>query len=273
MDHDLDQANHDAIMSCAGAGDAAAAATSPSPDAAPDQHHHKLSKLDRNLLDYSPTVFIVGVVLYVTAEATNVDSYHGGVSKYKVAYLSASTFFMTSALMDMYVYRKQGWKLLLSSAMLFAGGFGISSALLIEENYRQSKVLNIVSACFWVLDALGDVYFVFDPPPRADDNNDDASSSDASSSSDGWLSWLHGIIIGGFGEICGLQQGCGLSKYARWIELSGALLFVVGTSMTLVVSCLYVIQGESEHLAITALVTTMFWLLAAICYLVVDFVL
>jgi hypothetical protein len=214
----------------------------------------------------------VGAILYVTSEVTHLDAYYSGTSssivqvspgtKYKFTYFAASVLFMLSGLMDVYVYWKHPLLPLLCSAIVFAASFGIVSALLVDNNYHLSNVFNNVGAHFWVLDALGDVYMALYPLPDEDDGDDDDSSS-----SSGCFSFLDDAK-----KFCG-SEGCNfLARYARCIELTGALAFVVGTTMDLVVSYFYIFQNENEQLAISSLVISMFWLFAGICYLVVGLV-
>lgn len=71
------------------------------------------------------------------------------ITRYQVIYFFAALGFVISGLVDLY-----HWRSVYALIMIFAGGFGVASAVYVEEDEDLSNKLNMVSVHLWLLEAF-----------------------------------------------------------------------------------------------------------------------
>lgn len=112
-----------------------------------------------------------------------------------------------------------------------------------------------------MLPVLREIHFVFRPLQYDCEPVDESAAETGSDGShDCFVTEQWGCVFGA--HLCGP-----LSQIARPIEFTGAVSFLIGTSMDLVISHLYLFREETYELAVWSFAVTMFRLVAGISYI------
>lgn len=184
------------------------------------------------------------------------------VSQYMALYFSAAICFLLMGLVEMYIHRSQRSMVLLYSVIVVAASFGVASAMLTERDSHLSNIFNCVSVQLFALDAVVLVYLVLLRRSSAEVNRTaEAAAADADKDKVGpedntRSTWPFCCDV--------------LLEHSQSWELTGSVCFMFGTLMDVVTSYFYVFVQENVQLGITAVVASVFWMGAALCFLVVT---
>lgn len=162
------------------------------------------------------------------------------VSKYQIIYFVAALCFVVSGAVD-FIHGSTPGLRLLSFIFIMAGGFGIFSAMFVEEYEYLSNVFNSVSVHLFMVEAIG----LFLRHRHTEQIANGAAAAAASTK----------------------QQQLLLSRLHCFVRL-GDVSWIAGTCMDVILSYCYIRgAGNSIPLSIAGVVSANLWLLCSLIYL------
>mmetsp|Transcript_11008 Transcript_11008/g.26208 ORF Transcript_11008/g.26208 Transcript_11008/m.26208 type:complete len:476 (-) Transcript_11008:686-2113(-) len=181
------------------------------------------------------------------------EEYATWVSQYMILYFCAALGFLVTGVLELYVARRF-WSKILYGVMILAALFGIVSSLFVNKDPYISEVLNAVSVHLFALEAVAIIILRFRSLKRMEmevmaRESEQSKKGKKTQSSD----WIESSTCLGLPVIA-------------WLGL-GDISFFIGTSGDVVLSYFYIFENDYYEHAIAAIVTSVFWLLAALLYL------